>query len=192
MYMRLSRLKLLHYTEVAAMSRSASSSGLQAPPAKRLSLLQSVGRHTKASTVQMLSHLQTTGALSSNDSERKIRDDVRVATEACGKSMTPYGPLVQQIRLDAPGLKNWEICHPFAFLWFMAQHSPAFRSVMRSCTSDGRQLRLVIYMDGLVPGNPFRVDKGRSFVLCYILYKRYVVALCIAIYLVSSDLAPVA
>lgn len=142
------------------MARSSSSGDV--PDAKRLQVMQAVGRHTKTSTVQMLSHLQSTGALAGNDTERRLRRDIQLATEAHGSAITPYGPVIQQLRLGAPGLDLWEICHPFAFLYDMTQNSPAFREVMRKCTSDGRHLRLVTYMDGLVPGNPFRPEKSHD------------------------------
>ena len=151
-------------------ARSSSSCGLDGPPAKRLELLQSVqsvGKQTKASTMKMLSALQKRGALDSNVCERQLRSDIQAAVESVGKTMTPYGPIIQQVKLDAPRLQHWEICHPFAFLWYMTQHSAAFRKVMRHSTADGRKLRLVLYMDGLVPGNPFRQDKGRSIMCIY-------------------------
>ena len=152
------------------VTRSSSSSGLEVPRAKRLELLQSiqsVGQQTKASTVKMLLLLQQQGALASDVDERQLRSDIQAAVESVGQTMTPYGPIIQKVRLDVPGLRDWEICHPFAFLWYMTQHSDAFRQVMRNSTSDSRQLRLVIYMDGLTPGNPFRPDKGRSIMCIY-------------------------
>ena len=151
-------------------ARPSSLSGLEGPPAKRLELLksiQSVGKQTKASTLKMLSLLQERGALEGDVSERQLRLDIQTAVESVGKTRTPYGPIIQKVRLDAPGLRDWEICHPFAFLWYMTQHSAAFREVMRKSTVDGRKLRLLIYMDGLVPGNPFRPDKGRSIMCIY-------------------------
>ena len=155
---------------IAMAARSSSSAGLDGPPAKRLELLQeiqSVGKQTKTSTLAMLKILRQRGLLNCDVSERKLRDDMQSAVESVGNTMTPYGPVIQTVRLNAPGLRDWEICHPFAFLWYMSQHSAAFRKVMRNSTVDGRKLRLVIYMDGLVPGNPFRPDKGRSIMCIY-------------------------
>jgi len=153
-------------------ARSSSSSGLEGPPEKRRALLQSiqaVGKQTKASTIKMLSVLQQQGALAFADGvgERQLRSEIQAAVESVGNTETPYGPIIQKVRLDAPGLQDWEICHPFAFLWYMTQHSAAFREAMRKSTCDGRKLRLIIYMDGLVPGNPFRPDKGRSIMCIY-------------------------
>ena len=88
-------------------ARSSSSCGLEGPPAKRLELLQSVqsvGKQTKASTMKMLSALQKRGALDSNVCERQLRSDIQAAVESVGKTMTPYGPIIQQVKLDAPRL----------------------------------------------------------------------------------------
>lgn len=157
---------------VAMATRPSSSSGLDGPPAKRQALLQSiqaVGKQTKASTIKMLLLLQQQGALAfaGDFDERRLRRDIQAAVESMGNTETPYGQIIQKVRLNAPGLQDWEICHPFAFLWYMTQHSAAFREVMRKSTCDGRKLRLIIYMDGLVPGNPFRPDKGRSMMCIY-------------------------
>ena len=149
------------------MARPSSSTDLEVPAAKRLEAMQAIGRHTKTSTVQMLMHLQSSGILAGNATERSLRREIQAATEAHGSAMTPYGPVVQQVRIGAPGLEYWEVCHPFAFLWYMTRHSAAFRDVMRRCTSDGCSSRLVIYMDGLKPGNPFRPDKSRSLMCIY-------------------------
>ena len=110
---------------VAMAARSSSSSGLKEPPAKRLELLQSlqsVGKQTKTSTVKMLQMLQKRGALESDVSERQLRSDIQAAVESVGKTMTPYGTVIQQVRLDALGLRDWEICHPFAFLLYLTHH----------------------------------------------------------------------
>ena len=89
--------------------------------------------------------------LAGSDTERQLRRDVQAATQACAQATTPYGPVIQQVRLDAPALQNW---------WYMTQQSPALREVMRSSTLDGRTLRLVVYIYFLVPGNPFGQERA--------------------------------
>ena len=89
---------------VTMAARSSSSCGLQGPPAKRLEMLQSVqsvGKQTKTSTIKMLSALQKRGALDSDVCERQLRSDMQAAVESVGKTMTPYGPVIQQVKLDA-------------------------------------------------------------------------------------------
>ena len=158
------------YVLVAMAARSSSSLDLTMPPAKRMELLQSMqsaGKQTKASTLKLLATLQKKGLLNCNVGEHELRRDLQAAVESVGKTMTPYGTIIQTVRLDALGVRDWEVCHPFAFLWYMTQHSAALREIMRNSTSDGRKLRLVIYMDGMIPGNPFRPDKGRKIMCIY-------------------------
>ena len=92
---------------------------------------------------------------------------MQFATEAHSKVVTPYGPFVQEIEIDAPRLPKWEICHPFAFLWHLTMISTGFREVMNAITSAHRVLRLVIYADELVPGNPYRPEKSRTLMCIY-------------------------
>ena len=82
----------------------ASSSG-EMPPAKRLQVLQSIGRNTKTSTVHILGHLQSVGVLSGTDSARRLRRELQLATESHGATMTPYGTVIQAIRLGAPDME---------------------------------------------------------------------------------------
>ena len=109
-----------------------------------LQAVQSVGKQTKASTIKLLSVLQKRGALQSDTCERQLRLDIQSAVESTGNTMTPYGPIIQQVKLDAPRLQYWDICHPFACLWYMTQHSAAFRGVMRHSTADSRKLPAIL------------------------------------------------
>ena len=148
------------------MARSSSDAAL-ALPAARLPRLQACGRHTKTSTIQMLMELQSSGALAGESTERELRRQMQHATEAHANAMTPYGKVVQGIRLDSSKLKTWEICHPFALLWYLTSISVNFADMMRKCTTSGRPLRLVVYVDGLIPGNPFRPEKSRKLECIY-------------------------
>ena len=98
---------------------SSSLCGLDGPPAKRLEVLQAVqavGKQTKSSTIKMLTALQQKGVLNGDFCERQLRSDMQAAVEAVGNTETPYGPIIQKVQLDAPGLSQWEVCHPFASL----------------------------------------------------------------------------
>jgi hypothetical protein len=97
------------------MARSSSDAAL-ALPAARLPRLQACGRHTKSSTMQMPMELQSSGALAGESTERELRRQMQHATEAHANAMTPYGKVVQGVRLDSSKLKTLEICHPFASL----------------------------------------------------------------------------
>ena len=99
-------------------ARSSSSCGLDGPQAKRLEVLQAlqaVGKQTKTSTIKMLTALQQKGVLDSHFVERQLRSDMQAAVESVGNTMTPYGPIIQKVQLDAPGLTHWEVCHPSPF-----------------------------------------------------------------------------
>ena len=112
--------------------------------------------------------LQSSGALAGNDEAHQLKRSMQIATEAHAKTMTPYGPVVQEVQLDAPQLPKWDICHPFAFLWHLTMISEGFRTVTNSiCTPGHRVLRLIIYADELVPGNPFRPEKSRTLMCIY-------------------------
>ena len=155
-----------HLLVMARTSSSASETAPE-PAAKRLQTLQAFGHHTKSSTIKMLRHVQSTGALDGHDSERRLKQQMQIATESHSKSMTPYGPVVQSLQLDHQKLKHWELCHPFAYLYHMTRTSPAFSSIMHDCTRSGQPLRLVIYADELVLGSPFRPERSRTLQLIY-------------------------
>ena len=123
---------------------------------------------THESTVQLLTHLQATGALQSKDTSLQLKRKLQHATEAHGYTQTPYGPVIQKIHIKARALEFREICHPFVFLWYLTHHSVGFRRIMDAITNDSRESNLVIYMDALVPGNPFRPEDSRKFLRIYI------------------------
>ena len=149
------------------MARSSSVAQLALEDAKRLPKLQACGRHTKSSTIDMLMQLQKAGALEGNDSERQLRRKMQVATEAHSKSKTPYGAVVQQVYLGLPDMAYWEVCHPFAWLYYMTSISASFAALMMQCVDGARPLRLVIYADELNPGNPFRPERSRTLMCIY-------------------------
>ena len=138
---------------------SSSSAGLGA--------LRAIHAHTKSAAVQILLSLQASGALVGNDDGATLKRKMKTSTEMDAKTMTPYGPVVQEIQLNAPGMAKWEICHPFAYLWHLTSISEGFRSVMKAITAETRELRLVIYADSLIPGNPFRPEKSRTLMCVY-------------------------
>ena len=49
----------------------------------------------------------------------------------------------------------------------MSSLSAAFGEMMRSVCVDGRPVRIVIYADGLIPGNPFRPEASRKLQCVY-------------------------
>ena len=114
----------------------------------------------------MLKSLEAAGVLNDVGTTRQLRSELQSATEVHSKTMTPYGPVVQTMRLNHPRLKDWDICNPFAWLYHMSVISPQFASVMKDCSSRG-PLRVVIYADEMIPGNPFRPEKSRTLMCIY-------------------------
>ena len=57
--------------------------------------------------------------------------------------------------------------NPFALLCYMTQISQGVAAMMESLHVEGTPLRIIIYADGLVPGNVFRPDHGRKMQCIY-------------------------
>ena len=111
---------------------------------------------TKSSLVDTLAHLNTLGLLEQGVTKRQLRH----ATEHHAKHQNEYGKVVERIQLDAPGLKYLDVVNPFAFMHYLCSISTHFADMMHTCCKPGRPLRLVIYNDGMNPGNPFRPEKS--------------------------------
>ena len=91
--------------------------------------------------------------------ERTNRHYVHASVSAHGTADTPYGKVVQTWDLGTGD--RLECVNPCAWLYYMCIISASFRALMQSVCEVGKALRVVIYNDSLVPGNPFRPDKGR-------------------------------
>ena len=150
---------------------AASSSSSIEPLAKRTrrdnNLLRDIisSSETKTSVVDTLDALNNAGMLS----EVVTRRDLQHASEHHANQQTPYGNVVQRLELNAPGLNFLNVCHPFAFLWYLSSISTAFAELMSSACEQagGYGLRLVIYVDEMCPGNPFRPEKSRTLQCVY-------------------------
>ena len=87
-----------------------------------------------------------------------------------GRSVTPYGTVIQQVDFGIPGVGPWEYCNPLAYLWYIRTLNNAFGKVMKSCIVFGQTLTKILYMDELCPGNPFRPETGRKLQGVYLVY----------------------
>ena len=78
--------------------------------------------------------------------------------------MTPYGTVIQSVDLGIPGVEPWGYCHPLAYLRHISTLNNVFGEVMRKCIdeSEGKPLTIILYMDELCPGNPYRPEKSRK------------------------------
>ena len=125
---------------------------------KRLLLAQP--SQTKKSLVDTLVMMKKSGRLEEGTTRRELQD----ASEHHSKQNTTYGTVVQKLKLGVKGLEYPDICNPFALLVYLASISSAFNSLMlKLVTAAGdHPLRIVIYMDEMCPGNPFRPEKSRT------------------------------
>ena len=148
----------------------------QPAPAKAKALLdpkvsQQLLAHgsTKAAVVSLLTTLAKSGLLVCGDDldETSLKRQLGEAGANHSNTMTPYGPIVQTIELGLEGLRHWEYQNPFAWLYQMCKVSPGFASIMAEISASGNPVRIIIFADGLVPGNPFRPEKSRSLMCIY-------------------------
>ena len=91
--------------------------------------------------------------------ERAVQDHV--------KTDTPYGTVLQYMDVPSETLPRWAYIHPLALLFHLCLISMAFAEMMRDCTSPGRPVRVVIYVDEICLGNPLRPEKSRTLQAIY-------------------------
>lgn len=161
-------VKMLFCFAIASvMAAAASSSNEPTNVNAVLASMHASGRTTKTATVQTLLQLQNAGLLNSEEDEQSLKRKMQTAVEEHSKATTDYGPLVQKIKIGDSKLEDWEVCHPCAFLAYMSSISATFCDVLKGCMANGRPLRLVIYGDEMIPGNPFRPEKARKLMCLY-------------------------
>ena len=162
---------LLSLSSVMASSSSIDSKKRERPSLKQVlspKYVRTLLRcGTKTGMCTALSTLQEAGLLETGDSVRKMRRMLEDATVQHGREVTPYGTVIQQVDLRIPGIAPWEYCHPLAYLRYVSGLNNAFGEVMQSCIEPGKPLTVILYMDELCPGNPFRPEKGRKLVGIY-------------------------
>jgi hypothetical protein len=178
---RVAWLLCLHALVLVVMSGAASSTDIV--PARRrdgrpkVSVGSDVGRelvskgHTNKSIVDTLKTLADAGMIKDikgNDADiTSLKRQLTEMSAEHGNANTPYGKVIQRVKLDAPGAMYWEYVNPFAFLFYLSSLSSSFAAMMRSIAKGATPLRIVIYADGLVPGNPFRPEASRKLQCIY-------------------------
>jgi hypothetical protein len=116
---------------------------------------------------QALVTLQEAGLLNTQDTELGLRRSLTSAAKEHARANTPYGRVVQSCDLGVPKLKSWEYCHPLAYLHYISTLTGAFGQVMRECIPEGTPGHIIVYVDEICPGNPFRPDKSRTLQCIY-------------------------
>ena len=143
----------------------------------RFEISSGVGRqlvalgHTKTSIVDTLKTLADAGMIKDIHGEdadlTSLKRKLTTMSTEHGNVDTPHGKVIQRVKLDAPGLKYFEYMNPFAFLYYLSSLSDSFSAMMRSICGRGDPLRVIIFADGLVPGNPFRPEASRKLQCIY-------------------------
>ena len=122
---------------------------------------------TQTGIVTALNALHDAGLLSETVAiDRKLKRKLAAGPQSHCAASTPYGPLVQNMPLPLAKLPQWSYCHPMALVWYLSKTSTGFADAMLSGTP-GVPLRIVIYIDEICPGNPFRPEKSRTLQAIY-------------------------
>ena len=122
---------------------------------------------TKTSLVNVLSQLQESGMLPSNDSGRALRKIVAASSTEHARTMTPYGRVVQETDLHVPSLNKWGYCHPLAYLHHLSTLSDDLGNALEECIHPNEPAHIVLYVDEVCPGNPFRPERSRTIQCIY-------------------------
>ena len=134
-------------------------------------LLGQASTTSKTDLVTILKTLRRNGMLSDIApwDESMGRRELQHAIEAHGNAMTPYGAVVQQMPLGIPELQSWDFINLFALLYYLSSKSKIFSDLMRTAMSGSRDncLNIVLYVDEVTPGNPFRFDQARCIQCVY-------------------------
>ena len=76
------------------------------------------------------------------------------------ETQSPYGPLIRP--LPDFGSSTVEVVNPHAYLYHLAKVSDELGDLLLDASVGGtKELRIVLYMDSICPGNPIRPDKSR-------------------------------
>ena len=120
---------------------------------------------TKSGLVAILQSLNDAGLLN----ERYTLRQVTKAVSNHANTDTPYGKLVKPLSLGDVTPHRIEYICPCALLWYLCSISPAFGIIIKESieAAGGATLNLVLYNDGVVPGNPFRPEKARKIEAFY-------------------------
>ena len=126
-----------------------------------------IGKCARSTLTSILQTLHRNGVLLEGigaGSARQIRGELQDAqAQHALERDTEYGKVVQTMRLPFEAMKQWSYCHPMAWLHYASQICEAFSDLNAQISrSTASPLTVVLYVDGLVPGNPLRHDRGRT------------------------------
>ena len=110
--------------------------------------------------LRALRHHDQLGSTIGDGASRTVRERMQDAVSSHIDIVTPYGPLLDKIPSPVAGHPWLEFVNPFALMYICGERSTEFFTMMELlCT---RPLKLLLYIDEMTPGNPFRPEKSRS------------------------------
>jgi len=141
--------------------------------ATKLRRLNTFRRHlphvTAAALAAILIAVRKDGLPDLND-----RGALREARDLQSNANTPYGPIIQSLKLiaDDGGSKQMLYAHPFALLWTAVKDSAGFskffkEQLLKKPPSVDEPWRLILYSDEVTPGNPLSTANRRKFHAIY-------------------------
>ena len=149
-----------------SVSRQSDMDSQQSKKARLLAKLQSIPSCSKTALIDILQSLHSAGALAGDlgaGTRSTVRDRVRQPLDDLRHLETPYGQLVKRWKLGLPALSHVDIINPFAYLYHLSIVSDEFAQLLFEASEGGnKELRVIMYIDGVSPGNPLRPDKART------------------------------
>ena len=147
--------------------KRSASSNVQLTADKRLKVVSDlaviggVSRHGLATALKLLNEQGLlTDALASSSSALSYTRQVRNATEdEALHAHTPYGPIMRSMRLPLTKEHYMNYAHPFAMLHYISSINKGFFDPLKTTAEQhAHRLRIVMYVDGVNPGNPLHPD----------------------------------
>ena len=138
------------------------------PVAKRPCIMQRVHSQalcSRSAFATLLQRLHEEGALSGDlgvGTHRSIRHRLQVGKVQVVDIETPYGPLLESMPIGATELPEIDIVNPFALLHTMIVKSKPLFDIFEECVSKKQKLSLLLYVDGMTPGNPLGHSHSRD------------------------------
>ena len=136
--------------------------------------LAAIGQTSKSGLARVLHVMQEQGIVQHEGSDdhrtgKSLRTERRKITHAVNRIAeidTPYGRIIQSMDIGLE--KSWEFIHPFKLMYYLTTVSESFASMFHDAVTRAHgKLRLIVYGDEFTPGNPNRIDGGRSLMAFY-------------------------
>ena len=119
---------------------------------------------TKSGLAEALRRMHAHGVLTTSIGEgtnEAVRKRLAQPLTDLREAQSPYGPLIRP--LPDFGSSTVEVVNPHAYLYHLAKVSDELGDLLLDASVGGtKEVRIVLYMDSICPGNPLRPDKSRT------------------------------